>query len=342
MKAVVIPHLGLPSPNACPVADVEDWLHGSFNVCIPVTISVKGRQKHSGTRVLLRLPLPYRTGEEFRRGNSDEKIRGEAGTYAWLQENCPDIPIPQLYGFATSDGQTSSSRVLKAKCSHRHGSKDTKSLNIVEHSSVISLEYYSVWLMSLFPRLDPSSSIAMGICNYRPLSLEIQDLENDQVPINMSRCETYSTVSSYFVDLIGNHNNRILHQPNAINHTGDYIYQVSALTKSKLPSHRFSDASWHITCLVDLEWACSRPIEMIRTPTWLTNQACDEIAEDSSEYNKARSEFIDIMANEEVVTGLTSEKTSLSEIMKHSWEAGTFWFSLALASPTGIFSVFYK
>ncbi|KAJ5735217.1 uncharacterized protein N7483_000342 [Penicillium malachiteum] len=181
----------------------------------------------------------------------------------------------------------------------------------------------------------------------------------------MSRCETYSTVPSYIVDLIGNHNNRIVNQPNAINHTGDYVYQVSALTamQATFPSlfrreffrgpfvfnltdmHQsniFIDDDWHITCLVDLEWACSRPIEMIRTPTWLTNQACDEIAEDTSEYNKIRSEFIDIMANEEMLTELTSENISLSEIMNRSWETGTFWFSLVLASPTGIFSVFYK
>lgn len=28
--------------------------------------------------------------------------------------------------------------------------------------------------------------------------------------------------------------------------------------------------------------------------------------------------------------------------MNQSWRSGTFWFSLALASPTGIFSVFYN
>lgn len=28
--------------------------------------------------------------------------------------------------------------------------------------------------------------------------------------------------------------------------------------------------------------------------------------------------------------------------MNRSWQSGTFWFSLALASPTGLFSCFYK
>ena len=104
IKTIVAHHLGLNSSNACDVADIVDWFHGSFNVCIPVTI--KDWKRRPGGRILLRLPLPYRVGEAFRPGNGDEKVRCEAGTYAWLQENCPDVPIPQLYGFAMSTGET--------------------------------------------------------------------------------------------------------------------------------------------------------------------------------------------------------------------------------------------
>ncbi|KAH8425305.1 uncharacterized protein LDX57_003062 [Aspergillus melleus] len=100
IENVVAHHLGLSS-TMCHLAGQEDWLHGSFNVCIPVV--VHGWNKK---RVLLRFPLPYRVGEAFRPGNSDEKIKCEAGTYAWLQGNCPDVPIPQLYGFALSTGET--------------------------------------------------------------------------------------------------------------------------------------------------------------------------------------------------------------------------------------------
>ena len=96
IKVVVAHRLGLSSTKQCQVADVEDWLHGSYNVCIPVCINNWNDKAQSGTRVLLRPPLPYRVGEDFRPGNADEKIRCEAGTYAWLQENCPDIPIPPL------------------------------------------------------------------------------------------------------------------------------------------------------------------------------------------------------------------------------------------------------
>lgn len=100
MKATVTHHLGLGSSAGCHVADTEDWLHGSFNVCVPITIDSWGK------RVLMRFPLPYRVGESFRPGNCDEKVRCEAGSYAWLQKNCPDVPIPKLYGFGLSTGET--------------------------------------------------------------------------------------------------------------------------------------------------------------------------------------------------------------------------------------------
>lgn len=108
VRKIVSHHLNLDlSPETCRIADREDWLHGSYNVCIPVSISNwEGVDRQSGDRVLLRIPLPYRCGDAFRPGNGDEKVRCEAGTYTWLQENCPDIPIPRLYGFAMSTGET--------------------------------------------------------------------------------------------------------------------------------------------------------------------------------------------------------------------------------------------
>ncbi|OAA51237.1 Aminoglycoside phosphotransferase [Beauveria brongniartii RCEF 3172] len=55
--------------------------------------------------VMIRFPLPYRVGEATNPGNSDEKIRTEAATYAWIHQNCPDVPIPRLYGFGLSTKQ---------------------------------------------------------------------------------------------------------------------------------------------------------------------------------------------------------------------------------------------
>ncbi|KAL4779926.1 hypothetical protein BJX76DRAFT_65047 [Aspergillus varians] len=49
IKNIIAHHLHLNSPELCHVSNVKDWLHGSFNVCIPVTISTRNTK-----RVILR------------------------------------------------------------------------------------------------------------------------------------------------------------------------------------------------------------------------------------------------------------------------------------------------
>ena len=98
IEAVVSYHLGLSETGSCYLAPLNDWIHGSFNMCLPVY--VKNRNKSSEKRVMIRFPLPYKVGEEDFPGNAEEKLRCEAATYIWIQQNCPEVPIPQLWGFA--------------------------------------------------------------------------------------------------------------------------------------------------------------------------------------------------------------------------------------------------
>lgn len=97
IAALVAHHFGL-YPSACQVEEPTEWMKGSFNLCVPVRVGTL-------RRVIMRFPLPYRTGEKFRPGNGDEKVRCEAATYAWIGQECPSIPIPHLYGFGLSTGQ---------------------------------------------------------------------------------------------------------------------------------------------------------------------------------------------------------------------------------------------
>lgn len=53
MKAIVAYHLGLLSAAACQVAEIKDWLHGSFNLCVPVTLGNWTGRQQPGRRVLL-------------------------------------------------------------------------------------------------------------------------------------------------------------------------------------------------------------------------------------------------------------------------------------------------
>ncbi|KAJ5263827.1 hypothetical protein N7478_011432 [Penicillium angulare] len=79
IRALVGRHLGLNSTYSCHLAHTNERLHGSFNLCIHV--DVHGKDNELKQQVMIRFPLPYRIGEGPCPGNSDEKIRCEAGTY---------------------------------------------------------------------------------------------------------------------------------------------------------------------------------------------------------------------------------------------------------------------
>ena len=70
------------------------------------------QEKSPDKQLIIRFPLPYRIGENTHPGNADEKVRCEAGTYAWIEENCADITIPKLYGLRLSTGQTVCSHLM--------------------------------------------------------------------------------------------------------------------------------------------------------------------------------------------------------------------------------------
>lgn len=90
------------SEDACKVAgDFKEWVHGSFNACVPVYIN---EPLHHNRKVFVRFPLPYKLGESQFPRNSEEKLRCEVATYIWIQTHCPDVPIPRLRGFGFPGG----------------------------------------------------------------------------------------------------------------------------------------------------------------------------------------------------------------------------------------------
>lgn len=97
-------HLGLCPSDTCRLGNVNEWVHGSFNVCIPLYVNKRNKQREE--RALIRFPLPYKVGEFKYPGNVDEKLRCEAATFIWIQEHCPEIPIPRLWGFGLVGGQS--------------------------------------------------------------------------------------------------------------------------------------------------------------------------------------------------------------------------------------------
>jgi hypothetical protein len=202
----------------------------------------------------------------------------------------------------------------------------------------------------------------------RPFTLEVCQLENEKIPIKASRNATYSTVDTYLRYLLSLHDDRLRYQPNGVSSLEDCISQMAALSTMKTispdffdcelqcgpfvltltdlhTSNFFVDDDWHITNVIDLEWACIRPIEMQHPPYWLTSQVVDRV--DEAQYSVVCNEFMEIfqqeeqkMMNKELEKG--AEDLFFTTLLKRLWERGTFWYCWALDSPTGLHHIFYN
>jgi hypothetical protein len=95
LERIISRHLGMPSTDFVLLSQ-DHWVWGSFNVCLPLDIKRTNRTSRLPRQAILRFPLPFRCGEEYSPGNVEEKLRCEAATYIWLQQNCPSIPTPRL------------------------------------------------------------------------------------------------------------------------------------------------------------------------------------------------------------------------------------------------------
>lgn len=123
------------------------------------------------------------------------------------------------------------------------------------------------------------------------------------------------------VDILRFHDYRFRHQPNGINNLGDCACQLSVLTAMRTifqsifyrgfcrgpfffvfidlhQSNIFVDSEWHITCLVDLEWTCAQPVEMVGPLSWLTNKGVDQLVPEECE--AIHQEFIETLRKNSV------------------------------------------
>lgn len=194
----------------------------------------------------------------------------------------------------------------------------------------------------------------------RPLTLLLHQLENAEISTGIPRDRTYTSVEPYLLDLIACHDNRLRYQPNSIHHQSDGEQQLAALTamRALLPklmdsrfregpfvcsltdlhqSNIFVDEDWHITGIIDLEWTCSRPIEMLGPPDWLSDRSLEEITFYFDDYASLYHEFVDSVERE----GLELYHTRFNaEVMRTCWETGSFWYSRALDSPTTLLALY--
>lgn len=119
---------------------------------------------------------------------------------------------------------------------------------------------------------------------------------------------TYTCTEPFVSDMITFHDNRLLSNPNAVHDAGDCRAQMAqrtllpalphhyiTLDQNIVMAHSYSpllsnmavDKEWNVTCLIDLEWICALPAEMVEVPYWLTGYNIDELDEDNpfNEFN---------------------------------------------------------
>ncbi|KAG9257393.1 uncharacterized protein F5Z01DRAFT_694605 [Emericellopsis atlantica] len=98
-KALIRHHLSV-AQDARVVIKYKECRIGTFNICFPVVVEPLDAPCR---RLFLRCAMPHKLGEVRSRGAVDEKMSCEVATYAWMQEHCPGIRIPHLYGFGLAD-----------------------------------------------------------------------------------------------------------------------------------------------------------------------------------------------------------------------------------------------
>ena len=101
IEALTRQHLGLRKHDTCTVLERRQWIRGGFNMCVFLAIETGGQSR----KVVFRYPMPHKLAEAQYPGTVDEKLGSEVGAYVWMQEKCPDVRIPHLYGFGFSDGR---------------------------------------------------------------------------------------------------------------------------------------------------------------------------------------------------------------------------------------------
>ncbi|KAM3541973.1 hypothetical protein ARSEF1564_005142 [Beauveria bassiana] len=416
---VIAHHFGV-KPSEIQVSPQVWWRHGSFNLCIPFTIIAKMTDPDVLPNVLpyafIRFPLPYRVGEAAHPGNLDEKVRCEAATYAWMEENCPDVPIPKPFGFGLSTNERftksnivpwwsrwchearrfilsvagyqqptqyvchnsprfekldigyliiemiTTDRGIMLSESWPEKRSDARLHNLQKDMAriMVSMARHRLPCIGTF-RMDSGGFLRL---DNRPISVDSTIYENEGLPPVMSRNTTFTTVQDFINSQILAFEPRFLEQPNAINSREDAWHQMTGFAGARLTlpqllqedlnngpfifalsdihrSNIFVDENWNITAIIDLEFACSWPIEFLQTPYWLECDFIEHVL--PTEFLARNTEFIKhVKQAEELHQYGNSGTESLSSIMQRSSDEGGFWVPLALAHPVSFTQIFYE
>ena len=197
----------------------------------------------------------------------------------------------------------------------------------------------------------------------RPLSSDMMISENQGAPRVIEKNNTFSCTDAFVSDMITFHDHRFLNEPNAVNDEGDCRGQMAVKVLLRVLQHRhfkrelrdgpfllqltdlhqsniLVDEEGNVTGLIDLEWICTRPSEMIQVPYWITDcGAIDDLEDDKlDQFEQRRREFMRVFEEEEqAMKPKTRHDITLSKVMQDMWESKGAWFWLCLSSVNAMY-----
>ncbi|KAH6612919.1 hypothetical protein B0J18DRAFT_460788 [Chaetomium sp. MPI-SDFR-AT-0129] len=370
IESLVKHHLCLSDRDSCTVAPRNRWIRGGFNICVPVEIR-PGSAHGVRRKFMFRCPMPHKLAEATYPGTVDEKLSCEAGTYAWMQDWCPDVRIPHLYGFGFSDHRSTLSRYaahpsgLQLPAAYmlleyigpdtgrmlsdtwREGRTDkTKQQTLFRGLArlILSLARVPQPRIGSF-RFNADSTVTL---TNRPLPCCVPILENGGAPRTMPPDETYGRTEPFIADMLALLDGSFLAHRNAVFDAADCRGQMAARALLRTVSHFYLSPErragpFHVQ-MTDVHasnilWICSLPADMISVPYWLTGRGIDQlVGDDLAQFDLVRQAFMEVLEEEESVMAGGGTPT-LARIMSESWESGAVWFWHCLKSVDAAFDL---
>ncbi|KAI5251253.1 hypothetical protein E4T42_04458 [Aureobasidium subglaciale] len=344
LKQAVAHHLSLPSEELCSVEHLKAWTGGSFNVLIPVVVN-------NSYRVAVRCPWPHHTQSLTSPNMADEKIRGEATAYVWMSKYCSSVPIPQLIGFGLSNGRSFTPVSIRERLHCVFFDVQYWRPFVLSSSPVHFKTGYRItsfieprqgkMLMERWPSHDPVHRQNL----FRSLSKIILDVarvpqtrigsftlnaveDDDDAEGQLATIVVWRAIRSHFTD------------PSL--RRGPFAMQLTDLNEGNI----FVDNDYNITAVVDLEWTCSLPLEMLQPPFWVSGHiqdsfvgATEKTAINEKFFMPACHEFFDILSQEQASRHpLQKPAFDVANVARVGFEKKSHWYFAGLRYPRVAYS----
>ncbi len=191
----------------------------------------------------------------------------------------------------------------------------------------------------------------------RPLLSTTMIFENSGTLRTIQPGQLYRTSDAFAADMLTLHDNYLLHYRHAVRDDEEARERMTIRTLLRAVTHHFVlpdrrdgpfllqptdlhqsnifvDDDWNVTCLIDLEWICALPVEMLAVPYWLTNCSIDGIVDgEYAPFDEARQAFLAAM--DEIKTVPPAHRIPITDIMRDSWGSKSVRFWACIRSLNG-------